>query len=666
MRHVVVFCCLWASALAQPAPKLGEAVSHSENAALPAKSPSQRFASAPAAIPATWFDTASRLTSQLAWLNDFLPTTGVSPGFTGSVPAGNAGSTSVAWKEAALKRINYFRAMAGVPANITFDATLNSKSQSGALMLAANNALSHNPPPSWQYYTADAADAVGHGNICYYSVSSVVSGYLSDPGCVAQYVADQGAGNEIVGHRRWILYSRATKMGTGDVTTPYNNAFSLIWNTLYVIHQPSFLSSPAPTRDGFIAWPPKGYVPYQIVPPRWSFAVPGNSDLSAAIVKVTKNGIPITQTLAQYASNYGDNTVIFNPDNRGTDNADPIAGPAPSSDTTYTVTVEGVKLNGITQPAYTYDVVVFNPTVTPGNNCFLNASTVNAASGHQNIAVTVSGAGCGAWSAASSASWAAVFPLSGTGPGTVNITVYPNFSTSTRATTLLIAGNPFTITQPPLGGTADERFVQQSYFYLLGRMPTTPEVAFQVQNGLTNGRGVLVNNFLNSGEFNQTGRYVAGLYVGLLNRDAEFGGWQFQRNALLDNQVDRIALVRNFITSQEFQLKYPNQSDEQYVRMLYRQVLLREPSQEEVDFQVAHLNGDRVGLASRFLISPEFALGTGPRLLAFLYYATMLNRDPSPAELQTTVTALTSASDDLRLTLINNILSSEEYQALLQ
>jgi hypothetical protein len=37
--------------------------------------------------------------------------------------------------------------------------------------------------------------------------------------------------------------------------------------------------------------------------------------------------------------------------------------------------------------------------------------------------------------------------------------------------------------------------------------------------------------FLNSLEFNLGGRFVAGLYVGLLDRNAEFGGWQFQRDA---------------------------------------------------------------------------------------------------------------------------------------
>ena len=41
-----------------------------------------------------------------------------------------------------------------------------------------------------------------------------------------------------------------------------------------------------------------------------------------------------------------------------------------------------------------------------------------------------------------------------------------------------------------------------------------------------------------------------------------------------------------------------------------------------------------VGLVVNFLLSPEFRTGTQARLNAFLLYATLLNRDPSSAELK--------------------------------
>jgi hypothetical protein len=70
------------------------------------------------------------------------------------------------------------------------------------------------------------------------------------------------------------------------------------------------------------------------------------------------------------------------------------------------------------------------------------------------------------------------------------------------------------------------------------------------------------------------------------------------------------------------------------VKLLYRQVLLREASPAEVTFQVSTLgapNG-RVILARNFLNSAEFRNGTGPRLTTFLLHATLLLRDPNPGE----------------------------------
>src|SRR5205807_2589475 len=111
---------------------------------------------------------------------------------------------------------------------------------------------------------------------------------------------------------------------------------------------------------------------------------------------------------------------------------------------------------------------------------------------------------------------------------------YPNYSTVTRTAVITVGDQTFTITQPPTPGTLDERFVGQTYFSYFGRVPNPSEVAFQVQNGLQKGlsRAQLVVNFLTSEEFANAGRFVAGLYVGLLNRDPEYGGWLFQRNAL--------------------------------------------------------------------------------------------------------------------------------------
>ena len=63
-------------------------------------------------------------------------------------------------------------------------------------------------------------------------------------------------------------------------------------------------------------------------------------------------------------------------------------------------------------------------------------------------------------------------------------------------------------------------------------------------------------------------------------------------------------------------------------------VLLREPAPSEVDFQAGALSSGltRAELARNVLLSREFRIGTGPRLTAFLVYATLLQRQPTTTE----------------------------------
>ena len=47
------------------------------------------------------------------------------------------------------------------------------------------------------------------------------------------------------------------------------------------------------------------------------------------------------------------------------------------------------------------------------------------------------------------------------------------------------------------------------------------------------------------------GRFIAGLYVGLPGRDAEYDGWLFQRNALATGGATPPGLVLNFLNSSD-------------------------------------------------------------------------------------------------------------------
>jgi hypothetical protein len=214
-------------------------------------------------------------------------------------------------------------------------------------------------------------------------------------------------------------------------------------------------------------------------------------------------------------------------------------------------------------------------------------------------------------------------------------------------------------------GTSDERFVGQMYFNFFGRQASTTELAFHVNTLNSISRADLIMNFMNSAEFNNGGRFIAGLYVGLLNRNAEYSGWLFQRNALSTGIVNPFQLVGNFVEGAEWKLKFGTPSDQDFVRLLYRYILLREPSQSEVNLQAGALSSGvtRVQLATNFLNTAEFRQGTGPRLTAFLLHALLLLRDPADAEMTSRIGQI-AGSTPIK-SIVQEIVSSSEFNALL-
>jgi uncharacterized protein YkwD len=255
--------------------------------------------------------------------------------WTGSVASCVPGTTSAVFKNDVLRRVNFFRAMTGLPANITFNATNSSKAQEAALMMSSNGALDHFPPNTWSCYTANGYQAAGASNIA-------LGNY--GPSAVNAYMRDDGSNNIIVGHRRWILYSRAQEMGTGDI--PSNGSYNAA-NALWVIG--NFKPAPAPT---FVAWPNQGYVPSSLVPARWSLSYPG-ADFGSAVVTMSQLGtnVPLT-VISRSASGVGDSTIVW----------EPTGIPSSvTSDLPYTVSITNIGGGGPTSRAY--NVILFNPDI---------------------------------------------------------------------------------------------------------------------------------------------------------------------------------------------------------------------------------------------------------------------------------------------------------------
>ncbi len=285
-----------------------------------------------------WIDPKDRQAS-LGYFNQvYRASEGIPIDWTGNHANCDPGVTSAAFRSAVQLRINYFRAMAGVPGIVQLSDEYNRKAQQAALMMSVNGKLSHSPPPSWLCYTAEGAEAAGSSNL-YLGVygPSAITGYMQDP----------GSDNYPVGHRRWILYPQTQWMGTGDIppTSSYGPS-----NALWVFDENMWDPRPQ-TREDFVAWPPPGYVPYQVVFPRWSFAY-ANADFSGANVAMSTGGQPVPLSVQPVVNGYGENTLVWEP-------VLSIGAPVPA-DTAYDVIISGVEINGVPQD-FAYQVILFDP-----------------------------------------------------------------------------------------------------------------------------------------------------------------------------------------------------------------------------------------------------------------------------------------------------------------
>jgi hypothetical protein len=267
---------------------------------------------------------------------------------TGSAANCSPGDNATAFQQAELRRINWFRAMAGMPAAIYLDPIDDWGSQQMAVIISANNALNHNPPSPYTCYNTFAAGYAGGDQA------------LGADGADATtlFIWDYGANNNEVGHRRWILYPPEIVMGVGDLPGVDTNAAA---NLTYVFDPASFGARPA-TRQPYVAWPPEGFVPYQVVFPYWSFAL-SNANLSAATVTMTSNGVAVATVIQPYETGYGENTLVWVP--MGLDaTTGGTSFPFSGTDTVYNVTLSNINAGG-TILSYSYNVTVFDPNV-PG------------------------------------------------------------------------------------------------------------------------------------------------------------------------------------------------------------------------------------------------------------------------------------------------------------
>ena len=235
--------------------------------------------------------------------------------------------------EAAFNALNQMRYVAGIPADVAYDAGYTEQAQAAALVNAINGTLSHFPERP-EGISDDLYDLACIGA----ASSNIAAGTGSLASSVRLWMSDSDSSNiDRVGHRRWMLNPTMKKAGFGAV-----GRFSAIY-----AHDGSFVS----TTYSRVAWPAQN-MPLEFWNDGDAWSVSFGKSISKSDVKVTmtRRGDGEVWMLEEDGvdgyfnvenSNYGQTgCVIFRPNNISYSDGDEfdvtISG-ADEADVAYTV-----------------------------------------------------------------------------------------------------------------------------------------------------------------------------------------------------------------------------------------------------------------------------------------------------------------------------------------
>jgi MYXO-CTERM domain-containing protein len=158
---------------------------------------------------------------------------------TGSVATCSAGDLLAPGRPNALKLVNLYRYLAGMPA-VTEDPGFDTMAQACAIIQAANP-ITHTPATTAACYNAAGAAASNRSSIC--------GGQAV--GCIDLYMNDANGGGPGFGHRTWILANSLGPVGFGSVGTGRGMTGSCFYQ----------VGGTGKAGVPFVSWPPAGPVP---------------------------------------------------------------------------------------------------------------------------------------------------------------------------------------------------------------------------------------------------------------------------------------------------------------------------------------------------------------------------------------------------------------------
>lgn len=285
-------------------------------------------------------------------------------GFTGDVGDCDAGTTSQDFRDSVVRRINWYRQLAGLVDTVSERPEYTEAAQNAALIVRANNVLTHYPDRSLRCYTESGYSGASNSNLFLGPVGiSAIDGYIED----------HGENNRSVGHRSWILNPQLGQVGIGNVVADDDDP-RFYWgsNALWVVDDSGL--DAVRERRGFVSWPPAGYVPAEVVWPRWSFTLPRGADFRTATVTMTHHaaGEALLDVIARGTS--ARPGIVWEPIvlPRTATHAHQFV--SADSDQCYAVTVGNVTIDGETQAPYQYATCII-----PGESEVRNSGNRNLA-----------------------------------------------------------------------------------------------------------------------------------------------------------------------------------------------------------------------------------------------------------------------------------------------
>ncbi len=173
------------------------------------------------------------------------------------IAACRAGRMKPAVTAQVLATLNEIRRLHRLPA-VGYSTADDSTVMAASLVLAANEALTHEPPPSYRCYTTAALAGTRSSNL--YGGASPFLGFESDDNIMIAWLTDvTNAVADSVGHRRWLLDPFLGAVAYGRVAGPSTPSGRVDTASLRVFN--SSTPSPAVTSGlpAFVAYPYEDY-----------------------------------------------------------------------------------------------------------------------------------------------------------------------------------------------------------------------------------------------------------------------------------------------------------------------------------------------------------------------------------------------------------------------